>query len=64
MKLRKVEVTNWLTKVKSKALFHGFGLGIDDGASFSLAIVEYKNGALEMVEVEYVRFLDAPEATE
>ena len=62
MKLRKIEVTDWLTKIKREALFHEFGLENDEDGSYSVAIVENKGGTVEAVALQYIRFLDAPEA--
>ena len=65
MKLRRVEVTNWKDGTKSEALFHQFGLELmessDGNASYSVAIVEYPDGSVESVCLQYIRFLDSPE---
>ena len=67
MKLRRVEVTNWKTGEKREALFHQFGLDLLEfsnggGVSFSVAVIEYLDGTAELVPLQYIRFLDSPEA--
>ena len=67
MKLRRVEVTNWKTGEKRKALFHQFGLDLEDSddensSSYTVAIVEYPDGSVEFACLKYIRFLDSPEA--
>ena len=67
MKLRRVEVTNWKTGEKREALFHQFGSALlvfssGAGVSFSVAVIEYSDGTAELVPLQYIRFLDSPEA--
>ena len=67
MKPRRVEVTNWKTGEKREALFHQFGLDLEDSgdgnsSSYTVAIVEYPDGSVESVCLQYIRFLDSPEA--
>lgn len=61
MKLRKVEVTNWETGEKREALFHQFGFESDEDSGFNVAIVENKDGTVEAVCLQYIRFFDALE---
>lgn len=68
MKLRRVEISNWKDGTKSEALFHQFGLDFmelnDGNVNYTVAIVESPDGTVGPVNLEYIRFLDAPEATE
>ena len=59
MKLRKVEVTDWKTGETKDALFHKFGFESDDDSGFNVAIVENKDGTVETIRLQYIRFLDA-----
>ena len=67
MKLRRVEVTNWKTGEKREALFHQFGLDLEDSgdgnsSSYTVAIVEYPDRSVDTVAPQDIRFLDSPEA--
>ena len=62
---RKNGVTNkWELVEKGEAVFHQFGCNFEQfetgAGNFSTAIIEWPDGRVENVEVEHVRFLDAP----
>lgn len=56
----------WYLADKGEALFHCFGVNYEEFESgpgnFSIAIVEYPDGTLDTVPIEYVRFLTPTES--